>query len=238
MNNLARPAGAGVRARPGVGRQGVLRRSRAVADQFLPTSVVGYAPQGRAAYPYNPDEGEALLQQAGLKLPVRGRLLVPDERLAAVHAGPEAQLPRRSRASLEKSGFKVTFHSGAVAARTTWARVQSGKAQLFLLGWTGDFGDPANFLNVHFGQPNAQFGFNNHALFNLLAAGPTAETEPRQADCAVPAGEHPGDEVPADGAVRAQQAGTRVPEERERATSRAPSRWSRSRPSNSGLGSK
>ena len=62
---------------------------------------------------------------------------------------------------------KVTFHS------SPWrpdylAGVQSGKAQVYLLGWTGDFGDPANFLNVHFGAPNDQFGFNNPSLFNLL----------------------------------------------------------------------
>jgi len=41
-------------------------------------------------------------------------------------------------------------------------------AQVYLAGWTGDFGDPANFLNVHFGQFNPQFGFHNNSLFNLL----------------------------------------------------------------------
>ena len=70
-------------------------------------------------------------------------------------------------ASLEKSGFKVTFHSAPWRPDYLGA-VQSGKAELYLLGWTGDFGDPANFLNVHFGAPNDQFGFNNPALFNLL----------------------------------------------------------------------
>ena len=43
-----------------------------------------------------------------------------------------------------------------------------GQAEIFLFGWTGDFGDPANFLNIHFGQFNAQFGFNDAKLFNLL----------------------------------------------------------------------
>ena len=53
-------------------------------------------------------------------------------------------------ASLEKSGFKVTPHSAPWRPDYLGA-VQSGEAQLFLLGWTGDFGDPGNFLNVHFG---------------------------------------------------------------------------------------
>jgi peptide/nickel transport system substrate-binding protein len=56
--------------------------------------------------------------------------------------------------------------------------VQSGKAELYLLGWTGDFGDPSNFLNVHFGAENDQFGFTNAALFNLLTR---ADAEPNLA---------------------------------------------------------
>ena len=70
-------------------------------------------------------------------------------------------------ASLENSGFKVTFH--AAPWRPDYlAEVQSGKAGIYLLGWTGDFGDPANLLNVHCGAPNDQFGFTNTPLFALL----------------------------------------------------------------------
>ena len=54
-------------------------------------------------------------------------------------------------ASLEKSGFKVTLHSREPWRPDYLGDVQSGQAALYLLGWTGDFGDPANFLNVHFG---------------------------------------------------------------------------------------
>ena len=80
-------------------------------------------------------------------------------------------------ASLEKSGFKVTFHS-APWRPDYLGSVQSGKAELYLLGWTGDFGDPSNFLNVHFGAVNDQFGFNNAALFSLLTR---ADSEPNLA---------------------------------------------------------
>ena len=72
----------------------------------------------------------------------------------------------RCRAS-RRPASRSRFHS-APWRPDYLGSVQSGKAELYLLGWTGDFGDPANFLNVHFGAPNDQFGFNNPALFNLL----------------------------------------------------------------------
>ena len=48
------------------------------------------------------------------------------------------------------------------------ARVQDGKAQVYLFGWTGDFGDPDDFAGVFFGRRRTQWGFNNPAIFNIL----------------------------------------------------------------------
>ncbi len=137
-----------------------------VADQFLPDQVVGFARSGVPQYSFNPTKAKALLQQAGLKLPVPVDFWYPTS-----VSRPYMPDPKRNAeafgASLEKSGFKVTFHSAPWRPDYLGA-VQSGKAQLYLFGWTGDFGDPANFLNVHFGAPQDQFGFKNAALFNLL----------------------------------------------------------------------
>jgi peptide/nickel transport system substrate-binding protein len=69
---------------------------------------------------------------------------------------------------MEKSGFSVTPHS-APWRPDYRGTVSVGKAQLYMLGWIADFGDPANFLNVHFGTYTDQFGFTNQALFNELA---------------------------------------------------------------------
>jgi peptide/nickel transport system substrate-binding protein len=147
-----------------------------VADQFLPNQVVGFAKKGVPQYPYNPDKAKALLQQAGLKLPVSVDFWYPTS-----VSRPYMPDPKRNAeafgASLEKSGFKVTFHSAPWSPDYLGA-VQSGKAELFLVGWTGDFGDPSNFLNVHFGSQTDQFGFNNPALFNLLKR---ADAEPNLA---------------------------------------------------------
>ena len=137
-----------------------------VANQFLPNQVVGYATKGVPSYSYDPAKAKALLTQAGLKLPVPIEFWYPTSVSRPYMPDPKKNAEAFG-ASLENSGFKVTFH--AAPWRPDYlAEVQSGKAGIYLLGWTGDFGDPANFLNVHFGAVNDQFGFNNPALFTLL----------------------------------------------------------------------
>lgn len=144
-----------------------------VADQFLPTQLVGYARTGVPQYPYDPAKAKQLLQQAGLTLPVPVDFWYPTNVSRPYMPNPQ-QNAEAFGASLNNSGFKVTFHS-APWRPDYLGTVQSGKAEVFLLGWTGDFGDPANFLNVHFGSMTDQFGFNNPALFSLLTK---ADEEP------------------------------------------------------------
>ena len=42
------------------------------------------------------------------------------------------------------------------------------EAQVYLYGWTGDFGDPDDFDGVFFRSMEKQWGFNNPAIFNIL----------------------------------------------------------------------
>jgi peptide/nickel transport system substrate-binding protein len=145
----------------------------AVANQFLPPSLFGSAKKGVPSYPYNPDKAKALLRQAGLTLPVKVDFWYPTSVSRRYMPDPQRNF-EAFKASLEKSGFQVVPHS-APWSPTYRAGVQAGKDQLFLFGWIADFGDPANFLNVHFGSQTAQFGFNNGSLFSLLAK---ADAEP------------------------------------------------------------
>jgi peptide/nickel transport system substrate-binding protein len=137
-----------------------------VANQFLPPLVTGFATKGVPSYSYNPAKAKALLTQAGVKLPLAVDFWYPTNVSRPYMPDPQKNAEAFG-ASLENSGFKVTFHSAPWRPDYLGA-VQSGKAELFLLGWTGDFGDPANFLNVHFGAYTDQFGFTNQSLFNLL----------------------------------------------------------------------
>ena len=154
----------------GLDRAGVVNSFYAgrgqVANQFLPNQVVGFATKGVPNYTYDPNKAKQLLQQAGVSIPLAIDFWYPTSVSRPYMPNPKANAEAFG-ASLEKSGFKVTFHS------SPWrpdylGSVQSGKAEVYLLGWTGDFGDPANFLNVHFGAENDQFGFVNNSLFSLL----------------------------------------------------------------------
>jgi len=143
-----------------------------VATEFLPPTLFGYAGKGVALYPFNPSKSKSLLQSAGLTLPVPIDFWYPTSVTRPYMPDPQRNAEAFA-ASLEQSGFKVTFHS-APWRPDYLAQVQSGKAQVYLAGWTGDFGDPADFDNVHFGAFNPQFGFHNSKLFTMLQ---TADSE-------------------------------------------------------------
>jgi peptide/nickel transport system substrate-binding protein len=144
-----------------------------VANQFLPPALFGFATKGVPNYSFNPTKAKQLLQQAGLKLPVKVDFWYPTSVSRRYMPDPQRNF-EAFKASLEQSGFDVVAHS-APWRPDYRAGVQAGKDQLFLFGWIADFGDPANFLNVHFGSTLPQFGFNNPALFALLAK---ADAEP------------------------------------------------------------
>ena len=105
-------------------------------NQFLPPQLFGYAKTGVPSYPYNPDKAKALLQQAGLTLPVHDRLLVPDERLAAVHARSGSELPGVPGEPREV-GLQGHPAQRAVAPGLPRRRCRAAEAQLFLLGLDG-----------------------------------------------------------------------------------------------------
>ncbi len=55
--------------------------------------------------------------------------------------------------------------------------VDEGNAQVYLLGWTGDYGDADNFVGTFFQTPQKAWGFNNPDIHNILDQA-EQETDP------------------------------------------------------------
>lgn len=157
-NLLVRKAVAHGLNRPGVVTSFYAGRGQ-VAHEFQPPSVLGYS-KTVPKYPYNPARSRALLQQAGLDLPVEVEFWWPTDVARPYMPNPKNNFQAFS-ASLNRSGFRV------VAKSAPWrpdylGRVDAGTAgALNLIGWTGDYADPESFLGGIL-RAAKQFGLENN----------------------------------------------------------------------------
>ena len=155
----------------GLNRQGLINSAAyppgaVVAKEFQPPQLFGYSKKV-TTYSFNPTKAKQLLNSSSCHVPCKIDFWYP----SAV-SRPYMPDPKRNfevfQASLEASGFNVTPHTA------NWrpdyvAKVSNGTAgDLNLIGWTGDYGDPDNFLGVFFGTYSDQFGFHNNQIFNIL----------------------------------------------------------------------
>jgi peptide/nickel transport system substrate-binding protein len=139
-----------------------------VATQFMPPEVRGYA-DDVTEYEFDPDRSKQLLQEAGLELPVPIEFWYPSD-----VSRPYMPDPKRNfeafKASLEQSGFKVTAKTAPWSPDYLGA-VDEGNTQVYLLGWTGDYGDADNFIGTFFQSPQKAWGTTdkpNQEVMDLL----------------------------------------------------------------------
>jgi peptide/nickel transport system substrate-binding protein len=150
------------------------------AKEFMPNLVDGYNDSIQDPA-YDVDEAKKLLKEAGQENLVlkfayptgvsRPYMPSPEDTFAVI------------KSQLEKAGIKVT----PVAAK--WSpdyldMIQSDggtdKHDIHLLGWTGDYNDPDNFVGVFFGAKSAEWGFDNAKLFSDLSAARELPTRDEQ----------------------------------------------------------
>jgi peptide/nickel transport system substrate-binding protein len=137
-----------------------------VANEFMPPSLFGYA-DNVDKYTYDPAKAKALLQKAGVQMPLQVDFWYPTDVSRPYMPDPKRNFEAFA-ASLNKSGFKVVPHSAPWSPDYV-GRVNDGNAgALNLIGWTGDYGDPDNFIGTFFQQPSTQWGFNNEEIFDTL----------------------------------------------------------------------
>ncbi|HEX6701411.1 MAG TPA: ABC transporter substrate-binding protein [Gaiellaceae bacterium] len=154
----------------GLDRQGVVNSFYAgraqVAQEFMPPQLFGWTNKV-PKYPYNPDKAKSLLRSAGLSLPVPIEFWYPTGVSRPYMPRPDLNFQAFS-ASLEKSGFKVTAKSAPWRPDYVKNVNQGTAGDINLIGWTGDFGDPDNFVGTFFQSASPQWGFKNQAIFNIL----------------------------------------------------------------------
>ena len=150
------------------------------ATQFMPDLVDGYNPSV-TEYPYDVDKAKQLLAEAGQES-LTLRFAYPTGVSRPYMPTPEDTF-QVIKSQLEAAGVKVT----PVAAKWSpdyldMAQTEEGakKRDIHLLGWTGDYNDPDNFLGVFFGGKSAEWGFDNPELFAALKSArelPTTEQQ-------------------------------------------------------------
>jgi peptide/nickel transport system substrate-binding protein len=131
-----------------------LPEGASVASQFQPSSVVGYADNAER-YAYDPEKAKALLKEAGAE-GLKVKFYYPTEVTRPYMPNPK-EIFDVIADDLEKVGISVE------PVATPWTEYldvtrQTRKADLHLLGWTGDYNYAGNFVGTFFARPKMQFG--------------------------------------------------------------------------------
>ncbi|MGH2754436.1 MAG: ABC transporter substrate-binding protein [Actinomycetota bacterium] len=137
-----------------------------VAKEFMPPLLLGYSDEV-TEYPYDPDMAKQILEDAGYELPVEIDFAFPTDVERPYMPDPQANFEAMV-ADLEECCFEVNQDS-AVWSPDYLGNVDTGKYGLYLLGWTGDFGDPDNFIGTFFQTEQKAWGFNNQEIFDILS---------------------------------------------------------------------
>lgn len=143
---------------------GVYGKAGSVAKNPMPPTLWAYN-NNIKDYEYNPEKAKQLLAQAGLKDGFSTTLwAMPVSRPYNPNARKIAEI---MQAQLAKVGIKaeiVSYEWG-----TYLDKVESGEHEMAMLGWTGDNGDPDNFLFALLSIPAAEVPAGNIAFWKNTA---------------------------------------------------------------------
>lgn len=146
-----------------------------VASQFMPKTVLGYASDVQT-YGYDPAKAKALLAEAGVSNLTLNFYYPPD--VSRPYMPNPQEIFTVIANDLQEAGIKVNGVPRPWNGGYKDDVQKSGKQDLHLLGWTGDYNDPGNFVSTFFGRPKAEFG--DDALTDMFATIAKADAEPDQ----------------------------------------------------------
>jgi len=133
-----------------------------VAKNGMPPFMLGYNDEVKD-YPYDPKKARELLSEAGYPDGFEVTLYVMPVSRPYMFDPPK--IGEAIQSYLADVGITVKFY------QVDWAtyidETEAGKHQMCLLGWTGDNGDPDNFMNVLYGANACSIGTaGNQAFYN------------------------------------------------------------------------
>ena len=132
----------------------VFQGAGAVAKNPIPPTIWSYNDEV-VDYPYDPDAARALLQEAGVSGLQTDIWAMPVQRPYNPNARRMAEIIQEDWAKVGVQAEIVSFEWGEYLDRS-----KKGEHQTVLLGWTGDNGDPDNFLYVLLGCEAVDAGAN------------------------------------------------------------------------------
>lgn len=161
-----------------------------VADDFLPDALSWARPADLQKYSYDPEQAKKLLADAGYPngfstmvltdgkevplelwyMPVSRPYYPTAQAIAEAYSTYLADIGIKVQLKTEDWGVYLDNYDGGK------------KNGMVMLGWTGDYGDPNNFLNTHFGAGNEKkAGYKNQPLWDLLKQAGAAKTQDESA---------------------------------------------------------
>lgn len=185
--NQADPALADIRVRQAIAHaidkeqliSQVLPEGTTVASQFMPDSVIGFNPDV-TEYEFDQEGARALLAEAGFTdaNPLTLTFNYPVNISRPYMPNPE-QIFTNLQSQLSAVGIVLNPVSNE------WGEyldlIQGGSDHgIHLLGWTGDYNDPDNFVGTFFGGASNEWGFDNAELFSALTSARGLATESEQ----------------------------------------------------------
>ncbi|MGC5017598.1 ABC transporter substrate-binding protein [Micromonospora sp. DT47] len=126
-----------------------------VADEFMPDTVLGYAPDVQK-YEYNPEKAKQLLAEAGATNLTLNFYYPPD--VSRPYMPNPQEIFTVLANDLQAVGIKVNGVPRPWNGGFKDDVQQFGKQDLHILGWTGDYNDPGNFVGTFFGRGKVEFG--------------------------------------------------------------------------------
>jgi len=147
------------------------------ATQFMPDNVIGWN-ENVTTYEYDVAAAQALLAEAG-----QTGLTIPFNYPTGV-SRPYMPNPETiyNAISQQLSAAGITTTPVAEQWSPNYLDTVQGTAThgIHLLGWTGDYNDPDNFIGVFFGAATNEWGFTDQGIFDALATARTVTTEAEQ----------------------------------------------------------